>query len=156
MVFSPRERDWQKHEVIVDNDNKLNGYVEYGSKRWANTSTAGFALHQGTYEDGENPFTKGTARKVKTTKGKNVTMASYQPYIPTEDEYAVYVSYQTVKKSVNDAEYIVYHKGQATTFHVNQQMGGGNGYTSARSALTVAAVNSTVSSLPITARRRVW
>lgn len=125
VVFSPRERDWQKHEVIVDNDNKLNGYVEYGSKRWANTSTAGFALHQGTYEDGENPFTKGTARKVKTTKGKNVTMASYQPYIPTEGEYAVYVSYQTVKKSVDDAEYIVYHKGQATTFHVNQQMGGG-------------------------------
>lgn len=125
VVFSPRERDWQKHEVIVDNDNKLSGYVEYGSKRWVNTSTAGFAFHQGTYEDSENPFTKGTARKVKTTKGKNVTMASYQPYIPTEGDYAVYVSYQTVKKSVDDAEYIVYHKGQATTFHVNQQMGGG-------------------------------
>lgn len=35
------------------------------------------------------------------------------------------MSYQTLPKSVDDAEYTVYHKGQATTFHVNQQMGGG-------------------------------
>ena len=125
VVFSPRERDWQKHEVIVDNDVRGNGYVEYGSKQWTPTATAGFAFHQGTYEDGENPFTKGTARKVKTTKGKKVTAASYQPNFPADGEYAVYVSYQTVKKSVDDAEYIVYHKGQSTTFHVNQQMGGG-------------------------------
>lgn len=125
VVFSPRERDWQKHEVIVDNDSRGNGYVESGSKRWTSTSTLGFAFHQGTYKDGENPFTKGTARKVKTTKGKKVSAASYQPNFPADGEYAVYVSYQTVKKSVDDAEYIVYHKGQATTFHVNQQMGGG-------------------------------
>jgi hypothetical protein len=125
VVFSPRERDWQKQEVIVDNDGVHRGYIEYGSKHWTSTSTQGFAVHAGNYSDGENPFTKGTARKVKTTKGKNVTMASYQPTFPESGDYAVYVSYQTVKKSIGDAEYVVYHKGQATTFHVNQQMGSG-------------------------------
>ena len=125
VVFSPRERDWQKQEVIVDNDGVYRGYIEYGSKHWTSTSTQGFAVHAGNYSDGENPFTKGTARKVKTTKGKNVTMASYQPTFPESGDYAVYVSYQTVKKSIDDAEYVVYHKGQATTFHVNQQMGSG-------------------------------
>lgn len=125
VVFSPRERDWQKQEVIVDNDPGGSGYVEYGSKRWSSTATPGFAFHAGTYSDGENPFVKGTARKVKTTGGKKTTMASYQPSFPESGSYAVYVSYQTVKKSVDDAEYTVYHKGQATTFHVNQQMGGG-------------------------------
>ena len=37
----------------------------------------------------------------------------------------MYVSYQTVKKSVDDASYTVWHKGEKTTFKVNQQMGGG-------------------------------
>lgn len=37
----------------------------------------------------------------------------------------MYVSYQTQKKSVDDAEYIVFHKGQETHFCVNQRMGGG-------------------------------
>lgn len=37
----------------------------------------------------------------------------------------MYVSYQTQKKSVEAAEYIVFHKGQETHFRVNQRMGGG-------------------------------
>lgn len=67
----------------------------------------------------------GTARMTLTTrKNSNPVTASYQPNIPEEGRYAVYVSYQTVEGSVDDAEYTVYHKGQKTTFHVNQQMGG--------------------------------
>lgn len=125
VVFSPRERDWQKQEVIVDNDGTSHAYLEGGKKRWSAAPDSGFAFHMGNYHDGENPFTKGTARKVKTTKGKKTTFASYQPNFPQDGRYAVYVSYQTVKKSIDDAEYTVYHKGQTTTFHVNQQMGGG-------------------------------
>lgn len=125
VVFTPRERDWQKQEVIIDNDGSRQGYLEGGSKHWSTTASAGFAFHNGNYSDGENPFADGTARKVKTTKGKNTTYAIYQPNFPQNGSYAVYVSYQTVKKSIDDAEYIVYHKGQQTTFHVNQQMGGG-------------------------------
>lgn len=127
VVFTPRERDWQRHEIIVDNDRAASGYKEFvGKRKWSTSDQAGFAFHNGNYADLENPFTQGTARKAKSSKRKKKSSeASYQPYIPEAGRYAVYVSYQTLPKSVDDAEYTVYHKGQATTFHVNQQMGGG-------------------------------
>lgn len=124
VVFTPRERDWQKNEVIVDNGGR--GYVEdNGKETWKTAQEKGFAYHAGTYRDGENPFTQGTARAVKTTKKADVSWASYQPNIPQGGKYAVYVSYQSLKNSVSDAQYIVMHKGQRTVFKVNQQMGGG-------------------------------
>ncbi|MBQ4210779.1 MAG: xanthan lyase, partial [Prevotella sp.] len=58
VVFSPRERDWQKNEIIVDNDHskKSGSYQETnGNNAWKNTGVAGFALHGGTYKDNENP-----------------------------------------------------------------------------------------------------
>ena len=124
VVFMPRERDWQKNEVIVDNGGR--GYVEdSGKETWKTAQEKGFAYHAGTYRDGENPFTQGTARAVKATKKADVSWASYQPNIPQGGKYAVYVSYQSLKNSVSDAQYIVMHKGQRTVFKVNQQMGGG-------------------------------
>lgn len=124
VVFTPRERDWQKNEVIVDNGGR--GYVEdSGKETWKIAQEKGFAYHAGTYRDGENPFTQGTARAVKATKKADVSWASYQPNIPQGGKYAVYVSYQSLKNSVSDAQYIVMHKGQRTVFKVNQQMGGG-------------------------------
>lgn len=124
VVFTPRERDWQKNEVIVDNGGR--GYVEdSGKETWKTARENGFAYHAGTYRDGENPFTQGTARAVKATKKADVSWASYQPNIPQGGKYAVYVSYQSLKNSVSDAQYIVMHKGQRTVFKVNQQMGGG-------------------------------
>lgn len=124
VVFTPRERDWQKNEVIVDNGGR--GYVEdSGKETWKTAQEKGFAYHAGTYRDGENPFTQGTARAVKATKKADVSWASYQPNIPLGGKYAVYVSYQSLKNSVSDAQYIVMHKGQRTVFKVNQQMGGG-------------------------------
>lgn len=124
VVFTPRERDWQKNEVIVDNGGR--GYVEdSGKETWKTAQEKGFAYHAGIYRDGENPFTQGTARAVKATKKADVSWASYQPNIPQGGKYAVYVSYQSLKNSVSDAQYIVMHKGQRTVFKVNQQMGGG-------------------------------
>ena len=124
VVFTPRERDWQKNEIIVDNGGR--GYVEdSGKETWKTAQEKGFAYHAGTYRDGENPFTQGTARAVKATKKADVSWASYQPNIPQGGKYAVYVSYQSLKNSVSDAQYIVMHKGQRTVFKVNQQMGGG-------------------------------
>lgn len=124
VVFTPRERDWQKNDVIVDNGGR--GYVEdSGKETWNTAQEKGFAYHAGTYRDGENPFTQGTARAVKATKKADVSWASYQPNIPQGGKYAVYVSYQSLKNSVSDAQYIVMHKGQRTVFKVNQQMGGG-------------------------------
>ena len=128
-VFTPRERDWQKNEIIVDNDDITHGtrYIEINSKcAWTTTGIKGFAQHNGKYIDGENPFEAGTARMAQTTKSKKkYSLISYQPNFPEEGRYAVYVSYQTTASSIDDASYTVWHKGEKTEFRVNQQMGGG-------------------------------
>ena len=127
-VFTPRERDTQKNEVIVDNDTK-NGsiYLEMKSRkaRWETVGGKGFASKKRIYKDGENPFLDGTARYARTEKKKNKAFAEWIPTIPQTGNYAVYVSYQTLPNSVSDAKYIVFHKGGATEFNVNQQIGGG-------------------------------
>ena len=130
VVFTPRERDWQRHEVVVDNDptNSLVAFryeESYFRNAWQQAPQKGFAMHDGNYRDGENPFEAGTARMAETTKSKNkASEVSYQPNLPEEGRYAVYVSYQTVPGSIDDAHYTVWHKGMPTEFHVNQQMGG--------------------------------
>lgn len=128
IVFTPRERDWQTHEVVIDNDDPIKGAYyreEINGKKWKQGKLPGFAAKKVLYADGENPFEDGTVRKVKATKSKNASLISYQPNLPEDGKYAVYVSYQSLPKSVTDAKYIVYHKGQTTEFSVNQQMGGG-------------------------------
>ena len=126
VVFTPRERDWQKHEVIVDNDSLGSGYGEQAAHRhWENTSMKGFGLHGGHYFDHDNPFEAGTTRFIETTEhAHNQSVASWVPTIPETGRYAVYVSYQTLEGSVDDAHYTVWHKGVPTEFRVNQQMGG--------------------------------
>lgn len=127
IVFTPRERAWQKEEIIIDNDGSKRNYLEATSHgKWTNAPRVGFAYHDSAYVDNENPFEAGTARMVKTTNSKNrYSLASYQPDFPKEGRYAVYVSYQTLDNSIDNAEYTVWHKGERTVFHVNQQMGGG-------------------------------
>ena len=64
-VFTPRERDTQKNEVIVDNDTKDGSvYLEVKSRkaRWEVAAKRGFARTKRVYRDGENPFLDGTAR----------------------------------------------------------------------------------------------
>lgn len=127
VVFTPRERAWQREELIIDNDGSKRNYIEATSHgKWKETPVPGFAYHDSAYVDNENPFEAGTARMVKTTNSKSrYSLASYQPDFPKEGRYAVYVSYQTLDNSIDNAEYTVWHKGERTVFHVNQQMGGG-------------------------------
>lgn len=127
IVFSPRERDWQRHEVIVDNDGSNSSlyYETQEHNHWMRCMDKGFAFHNGYYHDGENPFEAGTARMAEATKdANNLSTVNYQPNIPESGKYAVYVSYQTLPSSVDDAHYIVWHQGQKTEFRVNQRMGG--------------------------------
>ena len=126
IVFTPRERDWQKEEIIVDNDGSKRNYIEVTSKsKWHTTPMSGFMFHEGFYSDGENPFEAGSARMVKTTSSKSrYSLATYQPDFKKAGRYAVYVSYQTLPNSIDDALYTVWHRGERTQFHVNQQMGG--------------------------------
>ena len=126
VVFSPRERDWQRNEVIVDNDTPESGYREsYVNHRWSHCDSTGFGFHPGVYVDMENPFEQGTSRQTETTDNQNhQSTVIWRPAIPEAGRYAVYVSYQTLEKSIDDAHYTVWHQGVPTEFRVNQQMGG--------------------------------
>ena len=126
-VFTSRERDWQRNEVIIDNDDRSSQYYRETNnhRSWQDAGVSGFAQRGGTYLNGENPFSEGTVRMAQTANQKNKSYITYMPNIKKEGKYAVYVSYATLSNSVDDAEYIVYHKGSKTVFHVNQKMGGG-------------------------------
>lgn len=128
IVFTPRERDIQTNEVIVDNDvPQTTGYAEYAASHngWQNAEGSGFANAKKTYENGENPFSMGTARYINSSHRPNRASVEWVPNIPESGKYAVYISYKTLPKSISDARYTVYHKGEITQFIVNQQMGGG-------------------------------
>ena len=125
IVWSSRERDWQKAEYIIDNDDELHPDWYKESNGWQPAPGAGFAYHTGPYAIGENPFRAGTARMIQASSStKNTCGIRYQPHFEKSGRHAVYVSYTTVSNSVDDAEYSVFHKGQRTVFHVNQRMGG--------------------------------
>ena len=128
VVFTPRERDWQKQEIIVDNDFIMDGsrYEERVSKYHWLYGGIGFAHKREGYENGENPFRMGTFQMTEATKDKKMTSdVVWIPEILIEDDYAVYISYQTVPNSIPDANYTIRHSGISTSFRVNQQMGGG-------------------------------
>ncbi|MBO4905843.1 MAG: N-acetylmuramoyl-L-alanine amidase [Bacteroidaceae bacterium] len=128
IVFTPRERNWQKNEAVVDNDtpNQSGLYTETnGQYGWLSAGT-GFAHTRQTYINQDNPFTDGTARLCATqTRRSQSSTITWTPQIPADGQYAVYVSYKTIPTSIPDAEYTVRHRGQNTRFRVNQQMGGG-------------------------------
>lgn len=130
IVYTPRERDTQKNEIIVDNDTpNASLYLEAGSKKtkWETAPVKGFAQKRTIYREGENPFDEGTCRFIPTErkKKKDQAFAEWVPTLPTKGQYAVYVSYQTLPNSVSDAKYLVFHNGGVTEFKVNQKIGGG-------------------------------
>lgn len=118
VVIQPRERDRQIHEVIVDDTEA----AQEGD--WNTEDKGGWGpIPDGVLYEGENPFTFGGYRY--TQVGENHASMQYRPAIPEEGDYAVYVSYKTLKNSTNKAIYTVVHEGVRTEFSVNQQMGGG-------------------------------
>lgn len=129
IVFTPRERNWQRQEVIVDNNTCPAGsqYLEVNYKKccWTNAPAPGFAQRYSVYPDNHNPFADGTARMITTQTKPEKAFAEWIPDIPEKGKYAVYVSYQTLPESVSDAKYLVFHNGGVTEFRINQQMGGG-------------------------------
>ena len=110
VVLQPRERDTQLHEVIVDDSQLSEGITPAEGSGWGRPIKP--------LLEGDNPFAMGGYSTVKN-------QARYTPNLPEAGDYAVYVSYKSMPKSNPQAEYTVVHKGVATTYHVNQQMGGG-------------------------------
>lgn len=132
-VMTPRERDIQTNEVICDNDPSFENesmpglrgrgsYYERG--RWETAPAPGFADAKAAYDISDNPFRMGSARQSACSVSPS-SSARWTPSIPERGEYAVYVSYQTLKNSCREARYTVRHLGGDTTFLVDQRKGGG-------------------------------
>lgn len=128
VVWSPRERDWQRREVVVDNDAPFLGgtYQELqGQQQWRR-GAPGFRFAGSTMVDGDAPFLSGTYRVADAqTSARHAGSITWTPLIEEEGDYAVYVSFAQLPTNVPDATYTVRHAGVVTTYKVNQQMGGG-------------------------------
>ena len=125
MVFVPRERDTQTHEVITDNDSPAGSYSESSSppgRTWERRP--GFAVGTPPYHTNDNPFVQGTSRTV-TAESTATATASWIPDIPETADYSVSIAYASSPENVTDAHYTVFHAGGRTEFLVNQQIGGG-------------------------------
>ena len=132
VVMTPRERDTQVREYVVDNDPAFPGpreglvrrqgtYSETG--RWSDAGQ-GFADTKPVYTGTDNPFTAGTARQIRCEPDGRAE-ARWTAVFEERGPYAVYVSYKTVAGSTGEAHYEVRHLGGTTRLAVNQQMGGG-------------------------------
>ena len=123
VVVQPRERDTQRHEEVVDNEAAMP--VEgTGNAIWMIGAGKGWGKDaDGMLLEGENPFENGDY-SVEASGNKQKSEMKYVPSL-LAGEYAVYVSYKTLSNSTSKAQYTVVHKGQKTTFSVNQKMGGG-------------------------------
>jgi hypothetical protein len=124
-VFLPRERDWQVHEVVVDN-NGSTGQSLYIAPEYLEESRpgSGFAIGHPPYVD-ENPFRQGTYQAMESDRNPTASV-QWIPEIPETGEYAVYISFHSSPDNADDALYRIYHRGGVTEFRINQQMGGGS------------------------------
>lgn len=118
VVVQPRERDTQRNEEVVDDSQ-----ASQQGTCFSQSAAAGWANPGRHLLEGENPFTMGHYSQETAGNKANGEMR-YTPSLPAGD-YAVYVSYKTLPNSTSKAQYTVVHKGQKTTFSVNQKMGGG-------------------------------
>ena len=130
VVYTPRERDAQTEEAVVDNDHPTSEgqYVERDAtgKAWRTADAPGFGLPHRHLTDNDQPFRNGTSRCIATSRRNEPRAeASWTPNLARRGRYAVYVSYTTLPDAVDDAHYTVFHSGGKTEFRVNQRMGGG-------------------------------
>ena len=129
-VMSPRERDTNLTEIIVDADNAATpGYRQTeGANKWQNAEVPGFAWDGKHLRNGDNPFRQGNVSKVATINPENSkepSRAYWSADIPKDGKYAVYVSYASLPESATDAQYYINTAVGPKKFIVNQHMGGG-------------------------------
>jgi len=127
-VMSPRERDTNRTEIIVDADNAATaGYTEFSrDSKWDSADIPGFAWDGASLVNSQNPFRQGHARRHATTADRaSESHAVWSADIPADGTYAVYVSYVSEPNSATDAHYTVNTANGPRNFTVNQRMGGG-------------------------------
>lgn len=129
-VMSPRERDVNINEVIIDNDKGIgffgSRYIEKDKIYKWESGEGGFANNKKEYVERENPFREGTYRVVKSINNEDaVSTARWFAKIPEDGKYAVYISYKSLENSAEDAIYTINSEGDSKKVYVNQKMGGG-------------------------------
>lgn len=129
-VLTPRERDVNIEEIIIDMDGGFaqKGYTEKnGSHKWQTPAkTFGFAYKKDILSGTDNPFRMGSVREVSTVNDpKKVSTASWYADFKTPGDYAVYVSYASLPTSARDARYTVNSLAGSEEFEINQRIGGG-------------------------------
>lgn len=102
-VFTAKERDINPLSALADND--ASGYSEVGAGFADGPS--GFA-EDAPYAYGENPFDGGTTRTFPATGG---AVATWQPTVPEDGVYAVYLSWDSSTANASDAHYRITHPG---------------------------------------------
>ncbi len=125
-VMLPRERDEHHAELLMDQD--IAGYQEtVGKQKWAATKVPGFAMPRPQLQQGENPFTLGHARQVKTAvkAGEKESTASWSAKVPETDSYALYIGYPKVDNAVTDAKFTVHTATGPREVVVDQTRGAG-------------------------------
>ena len=125
-VMSPRERDINRTEIVIDNDTKGIGRGSFEtSGDWTKGKTEAFGFSGGELHNGDNPFRGGYAMTAKTSGSKKVSAtALWNAEIPADNTYAVYVSYTSEPKSSNEAHYRIHAADGTHDINVNQRMGG--------------------------------
>lgn len=126
-VMSPRERDTNTVEIIVDGDGGCAqpGYAD-DATAWSDAGVAAFAYTTPMLRDTQNPFRAGTARRAATVRrADKATKATWTADIPADGTYAVYVSYASLPDATTDARYTVNTAAGPVGFSVNQRMGAG-------------------------------
>jgi len=138
VAMTPRERDFQKDEVVVDMDpsfrdtlsitpdkllRRKGEYKENGV--WSNAGV-GFADAKKVYSGHDNPFTMGTSRKAACKAGqKESANAVWSASFDRKGRYSVYVSYPDLPNSSRCALYSVNHLGGCSEFVVDQKVASG-------------------------------
>ncbi|MCX7626053.1 MAG: N-acetylmuramoyl-L-alanine amidase [Candidatus Sumerlaeaceae bacterium] len=122
-VISCRERDYQTHEVIVDDGDGHDGPMgRFKCAGFVRSRRSGFANGKAPYPENVNPHTLGTTHE--WSGGKGEAFARWIPKIPDSGDYAVYVSYAAELSRSSRARYRVKYDGGTKDIFVNQQMGG--------------------------------
>lgn len=126
-VMSPRERDVNTTEIIIDNDaSDFTGGKFALEKTKNNRTTAGFGYKNATLRNGDHPFADGTAVSF-TYSGDNKedSRAVWSAAIPADGSYAVYVSYADTPANSHAARYRVNAANGNHDFTIDQHMGAG-------------------------------
>ena len=131
ITLLPRERDWQKNEVIVDNDTSFIGSkleLNEAAYDFERKAASGF-FWKDRYLGEENPFRLGSymeaMAKEYPDESQSRWVARYIPWFPENGTYAVYISYGANPLSLSPVEYRIHSQQGEDVIMVDQSIGAG-------------------------------